>query len=571
MGYQLTPFMAVYASIFVLTASLGLYAALRYLRYDRRLPALAFAVLMFSIAVWELNTFLLEMVTDAELKLLSNNVTNAVVIPIYLFSLLFFALSFAEHERWVKWVVVLPAVTVAVLGGALLYDPEFLYESRGLVTRGPVTVLGFTFEEYVLHDRRLNPPFRVYALYSYVITLASAVVLTRYVLTEAEELHTEQSLLIGVGIATPLLLNLLIFFGLLPPALNFTDIGFGVTGVCFGIAVFRYRLFELPPIGRQQVVNVLDDPLVFLNNSDEIVHSNPRARELFDVGADWKGMEATEFFAAHADRLQPPDAGGLTRDGTIELDGGDRYFDVNSTTVRTPTGETAGRAIVLREVTELEKTNRRLDQFASMVSHDLRNPLTTAAVQTNRLARERADDRTEAVQDALDRMEAIIDDMLRLARAGETVETTEACSLADVVDDAWDTIETDGARLDCRVGDATVDADPVRLFQLLENLLRNALDHNDTPPTVRVGTFGGGSDPAAPATPAGFFVEDDGSGIPEDKREAIFDHGHTTNRDGHGVGLSVVRYIAEAHGWAIRVTDGADGGARFEITGIEAG
>jgi signal transduction histidine kinase len=66
----------------------------------------------------------------------------------------------------------------------------------------------------------------------------------------------------------------------------------------------------------------------------------------------------------------------------------------------------------------------------------------------------------------------------------------------------------------------------------------------------------------------GFFVEDDGPGIPEPDRADVFDAGYTTNRDGTGFGLNIVREIAQAHGWQVSVTDGIEGGARFEFTGV---
>jgi signal transduction histidine kinase len=290
---------------------------------------------------------------------------------------------------------------------------------------------------------------------------------------------------------------------------------------------------------------------------------------VFDVESGWKGMDATRFFAPQARNIQPPDVDGPTGDSTIEQVGTDRYFKVKSTTAQVPTGEAGGRIISLREVTELKRTNKRLDQFAAMVSHDLRTPLNNAAIQTDRLADERSDGRIGSIKAELDRMEAIIDDMLRLARAGEDIEATEACSLRELVQEVFETVQTDGAKLDCRVGDATVEADPVRLFQLLENLFRNALDHNDTPLTVRVGTVGASGDGADPDVRAGFFIEDDGEGLSDSDRDEIFEHGYTTRRDGNGYGLSIVRSIVEAHGWEIHVTDGADGGARFEITAVE--
>lgn len=65
-----------------------------------------------------------------------------------------------------------------------------------------------------------------------------------------------------------------------------------------------------------------------------------------------------------------------------------------------------------------------------------------------------------------------------------------------------------------------------------------------------------------------FYVEDNGQGIPPDEREAVFESGYSTADDGTGFGLSIVSEIVEAHGWALRLTDGERGGARFEITGV---
>ena len=82
-------------------------------------------------------------------------------------------------------------------------------------------------------------------------------------------------------------------------------------------------------------------------------------------------------------------------------------------------------------------------------------------------------------------------------------------------------------------------------------------EHGDHRLTVRVG-----------ALPDGFYVEDDGPGIPEDEREVVFEAGHTTDRDGIGMGLTFVVQLVEAYGWHCTVTDGADGGARFEFTAV---
>ena len=104
----------------------------------------------------------------------------------------------------------------------------------------------------------------------------------------------------------------------------------------------------------------------------------------------------------------------------------------------------------------------------------------------------------------------------------------------------------------------TVRADRTRLQQLLENLLRNAIEHGGRGVTITVGELDDG-----------FYVEDDGSGISEDERDDVFEAGYTTAEDGTGFGLSIVKQVTDAHEWDIRATDSSDGGARFEITDVE--
>ena len=202
----------------------------------------------------------------------------------------------------------------------------------------------------------------------------------------------------------------------------------------------------------------------------------------------------------------------------------------------------------------LRQQNERLEEFASVVSHDLRNPLAVAKGRIE-LAREDGDEtHLRGATDALDDMESLIDDLLNLAKQGRDVSETGRVSLAAVVEDAWGNLEAEGATLSIK--DLTLDADPDRLRQLLENLLRNAAVHAASDPEIRVGPLSGAE---------GFFVEDDGPGIPEADRERVFEVGYTDHDEGTGFGLPIVRRIADAHGWSIRLTEGSAGGARFEF------
>ncbi|QZP36624.1 GAF domain-containing protein [Halobaculum magnesiiphilum] len=205
----------------------------------------------------------------------------------------------------------------------------------------------------------------------------------------------------------------------------------------------------------------------------------------------------------------------------------------------------------------LRRQNERLDEFASVVSHDLRNPLSVAEGYLE-LARETGDvEHLATVSDAVERMRALVDDLLRLAREGRVVGDTEPVDVAVAARAAWGSVDTGDATLEVEDG-LVVEADEDRLRELFENLFRNSIEHGGSAPTVRV-----------EATPTGFAVADDGPGIPADRREEVFEVGVSTVEDGTGFGLAIVRRIAEAHGWSVTATAGEDGGARFEFDEVE--
>jgi len=206
----------------------------------------------------------------------------------------------------------------------------------------------------------------------------------------------------------------------------------------------------------------------------------------------------------------------------------------------------------------LKRQNDRLDSFAGIVSHDLRNPLNVAQgrVDLAAKARDGDDEHLATAADALDRIETIVDHTLTLAREGESVGDPEAVSLAAVAADSWDTVDTDAAAMEIET-DGEVRADPDRLRNLFENLIRNAVEHAGDDITIRVGDL-----------PDGFYVEDDGPGIPEAIRDDLFEPGESGVDGNTGFGLAIVHEIATAHGWDVSVTEAETGGARFEIRGV---
>ncbi|WP_281195046.1 PAS domain S-box protein [Halorubrum sp. F4] len=231
-----------------------------------------------------------------------------------------------------------------------------------------------------------------------------------------------------------------------------------------------------------------------------------------------------------------------------------------STATETALDERDRERKLRRSRDELKRQNDRLAEFADVVSHDLRNPLTVAEGRLRLVQEECDSEHLDEVIRAHDRMGDLIDDLLTLAREGEGVGELECTDLSDLLESCWIHVDRpSGARLRVDV-DRTVRADRTRLQQLFENLIRNAVEHGGGDVTVTVGELADGD---------GFYVEDDGVGIAPDAREDVFDPGYSSDENGTGFGLSIVEQVVEAHGWEIRIVDGTDGGARFEVTGAE--
>lgn len=241
------------------------------------------------------------------------------------------------------------------------------------------------------------------------------------------------------------------------------------------------------------------------------------------------------------------------------------YFTVTSVSVTAAFGTATGYyyTALKRKAEELEDANRllhekndRLDEFAGVVSHDLRNPLSIASGNLN-LARTAEDEEEremflDKVDSAHDRMERLIDEVLSFTRQGKEAYENESVSLKKVAEKAATNtkIPRDSLEVDAD-GEITADKDGIQ--RLFENLLRNSAEHGGDDVSVKVGS----------SEDCVFYVEDDGPGIPEGERGKVSESGYTTAEDGTGFGLPIVRRTAEVHGWSVEVEESEEGGARF--------
>jgi PAS domain S-box-containing protein len=304
-----------------------------------------------------------------------------------------------------------------------------------------------------------------------------------------------------------------------------------------------------------------DDEYVFVNQSHVDIYGYEESDAFF--GETWKmcygedelkRLETEVIPAVHENGSWRGEAVGLRKDGS--------QFPQELSLSVTDSG---GLICVVRDITERKQReearkqrNERLKKFAGTVSHDLRNPLSVAQGRLELARAECNSDYLDGVADAHQRMDSLIDDLLTLSQEGERINEIESIELAEVVEDCWQNVSTADATLTVECTQ-TIQADRSRLKQLLENLFRNAIEHGGDRVSIKIGEL---------TDSPGFYIADNGPGIPKTERNTVFEPGHSTSDGGTGFGLHIVKEIVEAHDWDIHITDSESGGARFEISGV---
>ena len=454
-------------------------------------------------------------------------------------------------KRTVALLLSVPAV-VALLA---ILDLELLW---AMVGPDESTLSGYASESGVLAV--------VYQLFLNGVIILAIALLIRFGRQSADVFRAQIGALVLAAVV-PLAGNLL--FWLLDLSINPTPVLFVFSGFTIAWATLWADFLDLAPVGRDTVLAHLDAGVITIDNEHRVIDINESGSRLFeldDIEAR-AGQHVDEMFAGQPvfrELYWSVIDEGSDGDSILELDG--HYYELEVIQLGTADRRALGRSLILRDITdkllrerELERKNEQLEQFASVISHDIRNPLSVIQGRLH-LARQGVDvdSQLDNIGDNADRIEAIIEDALVMTRELES-GSTEPVNVATVAQHAWEHVETGDVelRVDC---DISVEGIPSRLTQLFENLFRNAVEHGGNVGVVRVG---GVSDDEAGTH--GFFIADDGVGIPDERREAVTEDGYTTSEDGTGLGLSIISDIVDTHGWQLAVTESERGGARFDI------
>lgn len=356
----------------------------------------------------------------------------------------------------------------------------------------------------------------------------------------------------------------------------------------------RYRDLNVEKILAEQrklagVLRSIDDGLVVVDGDFAVQEMNPAAASVLEVDA--QRAEGRHFLevtrneplfesirsAAQAD---PPISDPPTRDPddilTVQREDTTRYYQYLVTPIDDEE-EPHGVILLLRDVTELKEVDQLKTEFVATASHELKTPLTSIGMSMEMIEERHGDELPERDRELLegtvediDRLKALVDDLLDLSKieSGQMEMEVAPVSVELLFRKATQALRSQAEEQDVALTTEAPDdlpdvrADPTKITWVLNNLVSNALRYTEAGGHIRLSAQANG--PAVELS-----VADDGAGIPYALQPKIFDKFVQVDDEqssGTGLGLSICKEIVEAHGGRIWVDSTPGDGSTFTFT-----
>ena len=549
-----------------------------------------FVVMTLGVAIWTFGSASELFVTDFHWKRFFTQIAyiGITIVPAawFLFVLDYTGRSHLLNRRNILLLTIEP-ILVQIL--------VFTNSSHNLIwaNRELTTQLG-----YVVMDSSFGTLFWVHAIYSYVLLLVSAFLLIRAMI-RAPHLYRGQMRLLLIAVFAPWIANIVYIFGLspLPNFVDITPISFAITIAAVGWGLYRYRLMDIIPVARENIVENMDDAILVLDQDNRIVDANQSAIKLLNQSPETViGQHAVNVFLDYSALVNTfQDVEQTDTDITLPIDGEMRHFNLRISGLYNRQEQLTGRILVLRDITKLKKTYAELrhanekaeeatrlkSQFLATMSHELRTPLNAiigyTELQISGMVGELSDTQKqygERVFANAQHLLGLINDILDLSKieAGRMNLVSEPFIVQQWVDDIRAQNEVLAqtknlefvTHIDKRMPEVIL-GDSSRLKQIVVNLLSNAFKFTNEGTVkyevryVNQHTWS-------------IMVSDTGIGIPPHKQETIFhefqqvDSSSTREYGGTGLGLAIVRKLVLEMAGNIRVNSTLGEGSQFVIT-----
>ncbi len=356
----------------LLSLGIALYAWRR-----REAPGIGtFALLMADVALWSLNTGLLELSHTYAMALVWYKLRylSLASVPTLI---LIFTLQYSRRGHHltpgrVLLLFAVPLITQVVLWGRF----ELFVTSVTFRPEGPLMLI---------ESDTTGPWFTVHLVYAQ-LSLLAGVILMLATAIQSKHTYRRQAIALLVGAAPAIVVSALLATFFAKSMAHFTPISFVVTGLIYAWALFRYQLLDLVPVAHSVLINTMDDGVLVLDSQRRIVEINPAAEALFGISA----AEAIGKTPPPASEKHPalPDRFWDSAEGQMKISFGQgaaqRHFDLRISPLVDARGQPSGRLVVFRDISDLvgamQQLEEQLDEIqalqAELREQAMRDPLT---------------------------------------------------------------------------------------------------------------------------------------------------------------------------------------------------
>jgi len=321
--------------------------------------------------------------------------------------------------------------------------------------------------------------------------------------------------------------------------------------------------------------------VLVLDDAGHVQFANRAFAQMFGTTGILRGKALLEAVRVHelTEIVERASVEGRVIDHELELPGGgERWLQVNAAALASVDRRRLGTILVFHDLTRIKKLERTREEFVANVSHELRTPLSLIKGYTETLLDGAKNDPVVAtrflqtIERNSGRLQLLIEDLLTISQleSGRVTLNPQPIVLSAVVEKVFADYKGRAARkettLHQEVGELSVNADEVRLQQVLGNLVDNAIKYGRAGGNVTVGAREAGGDKIE------ISVRDDGPGIPPDSLARVFerfyrvDKARSRDAGGTGLGLSIVKHIVQSHGGEVWATSEMGNGATFFFT-----
>ena len=404
----------------------------------------AFFGVMAMAGFWSLCSGMHLVLQDFDMKVLVSNVKFVFIVPLPVTWALMAAwfTDIRISKRTAVLLYVLPAITLVLIATNSWHHAVFAASTP------------FEQERFTTIAREYGPWFWVNMAYAYVMVLAGFLLFLRKVVTSRGYVRV-QAVIMMAGSAMPLLSNALYFLG--PGAflyLDWTPVSFAASGVFFYLGMFRYRMLDLMPIAREEIIRSMEDGVVITDPDGHILETNDATGRLIENGqeaASGRHVTAVFPFLSRAWKVSA-NKNPLRMELPREVDGDRRWMVVRIRSIFNDADVLQGKMVLLRDVTErkeaeihlvesrerIQELSRLKSAFLSNMSHDVRTPLSGIIGLADVLMEETEGDQNELagmIRTSGDRLLKLLNSILSVSHLSsgtldKNIEPTNVVSLA---------------------------------------------------------------------------------------------------------------------------------------------